>query len=177
MAWLRATVCRFCNGETHARRRAIVEAMLAEIDPTHPSTRGEPIAGVPRAYRPVAVLAAATGAHRRPAALVDDVRDGGRRVPPGTDAPGADEALARLIARLPANDEEHIAQHVALLVQACEPMAAMIGGDDCPVPATKRVGPDGHRGRDRPRPSTRSAKGRAAAPANATPERSSEGVK
>src|SRR5690349_3723969 len=33
MAWLRATVSRFANGETHARRRALVEALLAELDP------------------------------------------------------------------------------------------------------------------------------------------------
>ena len=33
MAWLRATVSRFANGETHARRRALVEALLADLDP------------------------------------------------------------------------------------------------------------------------------------------------
>jgi len=33
MAWLRATVARFSSGETHARRRALVEADLARLDP------------------------------------------------------------------------------------------------------------------------------------------------
>jgi hypothetical protein len=33
MAWLRATVSRFANGETHARRRALVEALLAGLPP------------------------------------------------------------------------------------------------------------------------------------------------
>jgi hypothetical protein len=32
MAWLRATVARFSAGETHARRRALVEADLARLD-------------------------------------------------------------------------------------------------------------------------------------------------
>lgn len=33
VAWLRATVARFSSGETHARRRALVEADLARLDP------------------------------------------------------------------------------------------------------------------------------------------------
>jgi len=33
MSWLRATVSRFANGETHARRRALTEARLATLDP------------------------------------------------------------------------------------------------------------------------------------------------
>jgi cytochrome P450 len=33
MAWLRATVARFSAGETHARRRALVQADLAGLDP------------------------------------------------------------------------------------------------------------------------------------------------
>jgi hypothetical protein len=145
MAWLRATVCRFVNGETHERRRAIIEAMLAKIDPEDLHARArEPIAGVPRAYRPVAVLAEATGVNTEdPAAFVADVRAVAAAYRPGTDAPGAEEALARLVARLPRGNEEHVAQRVALLVQGCEPMAAMIEGATTPVPATKRIAPDG----------------------------------
>lgn len=33
IAWLRATVARFSSGQTHARRRALVEADLARLDP------------------------------------------------------------------------------------------------------------------------------------------------
>ncbi|GGV23703.1 hypothetical protein GCM10010495_44120 [Kitasatospora herbaricolor] len=33
MAWLRATVARFSSGEAHARRRALVEADCARLDP------------------------------------------------------------------------------------------------------------------------------------------------
>lgn len=142
MAWLRATVCRFVNGDTHARRRAIVEAVLAEIDPD--DLRVQPIDGVPRAYWPVAALARATGADTDDlAALVADVRTVAAAYRPGTHAHGADNALQRLIACLPRNDEERIAQHVALLVQGCAPMAAMIEGNPTPVPTTKRIGPHG----------------------------------
>jgi hypothetical protein len=141
IAWLRATTCRFCNGETHARRRAIVERMLAAVDPDA-LRGGEPVPGVPRAYQPVAVLARATGV-RADAELVDDIRTVAAAYRPGSGAPGADEALARLVARLPAAEPEHTAQHVALLVQGCEPMAALVEGVSLPVPVTKRLGPDG----------------------------------
>src|SRR3954464_3148443 len=49
MAWLRATVCRFANGETHARRRAIAEAPLAAL---HPPRAGRGRAARPRPRRP-----------------------------------------------------------------------------------------------------------------------------
>ena len=73
---------------------------------------------------------------------------------PGTDAPGADDALAQLLEALPAAEREVAAQYVALLVQACEATAALVRGglerpledvlrDTPPVPATKRVAPDG----------------------------------
>jgi hypothetical protein len=90
---------------------------------------------------PVAVLAAATGVDGD---AVDDVRTVAAAYQPGTDAPGADEALRRLLERLPAGDEEAVAQHVALLVQACEATAALIRGDDPPVRSTKRLDPDGN---------------------------------
>jgi hypothetical protein len=87
------------------------------------------------------VLAAATGVDGD---VVDDVRAVAAAYQPGTDAPGADEALRRLLDRLPAAGEEEMAQHVALLVQACEATAALIRGDDPPVPSTKRLDPDGN---------------------------------
>ena len=149
MAWLRATVSRFAEGETHARRRAMVEARLAALDPAAlraaaraAAEHGGGGAGrVPREYVPVAVLAAATGVDGD---VVDDVRTVAAAYQPGTDAPGADEALRRLLDRLPPGDEEALAQHVALLVQACEATAALIRGDDLPVRSTKRLDPDGN---------------------------------
>ena len=141
MAWLRATVCRFAEGETHARRRALIEARLAALDPAALRAAARTHEGVPREYVPVAVLAAATGVDGD---VVDDVRTVAAAYQPGTDAPGADEALQRLLDRLPPGDEEAVAQHVALLVQACEATAALIRGDDPPVPSTKRLDPHGN---------------------------------
>jgi hypothetical protein len=169
MAWLRATVSRFAEGETHARRRAMIQARLAALDPAELRAAARAAAagsrggaaqtgeaarsggggagngvvgsgGLPLEYVPVAVLAAATGVDGD---VVDDVRTVAAAYQPGTDAPGADDALQRLLARLPDGDEEVLAQHVALLVQACEATAALIRGDDPPVPTTKRLDPDG----------------------------------
>lgn len=159
MAWLRATVSRFAEGETHARRRALVEAMLNELDPATLRSAAKQRAASPAEaalpYIPVAVLAAATGvAAPDVAAVVDAVRVVAAAYHPGTDAPGADAALSRLLALLPTAEPEVAAQHVALLVQACEATAALVRGaltrpldavlrDDPPVPATRRLGPDG----------------------------------
>jgi cytochrome P450 len=164
MPWLRATVSRFASGETHARRRAIAESILADLDPEalRSAARAAAVehrrpaaAGVDLPYIPVAVLAAATGvAPRDVAAAADAVRVVAAAYHPGTDAPGADAALARLLALLPAGEPEVVAQQVALLVQACEATAALVRGaltrpleevlrDTPPVPATRRVGPDG----------------------------------
>src|SRR6478736_950725 len=85
MAWLRATVSRFANGETHARRRSIVEHLLDGLEPRIVGTGP---------YAPVASLADALGA---PAVAVDDVRTVAAAYHPGTDAPGADAALQRVI--------------------------------------------------------------------------------
>src|SRR3954453_19870257 len=126
MAWLRATVSRFANGETHARRRAIVEALLGDIEPR--VTGAGP-------YAPVPSLAAGLGA----SVDVEDVRTVAAAYHPGTVAPGADDALRRVIDALPAGDEETTAQRVAILVQACEATAALIRGEAVPVKATKRV--------------------------------------
>jgi hypothetical protein len=159
MAWLRATVSRFASGETHTRRRAIAEAMLAELDPAAlraaAAAARQAVEGVDLPYIPVAVLAAATGVARHDvAAAVDAVRVVAAAYHPGTDAAGADAALARLLALLPPGEPELVAQRVALLLQACEATAALVRGaldrpledvlrDTPPVPATRRVGPDG----------------------------------
>ena len=146
MPWLRATVSRFANGATHARRRALVEARLATLDPDDlvaaASAAPPPFAGVPRPYLPVAVLAAATGV-ADPVAAVAATRVVAAAYHPGTDAAGADEALGALLVLLPRDEPEALAQHVALLVQACEATAGLVRGDDLPVKTTKRVTADG----------------------------------
>src|SRR5262245_60609899 len=118
MTWLRATVCRFAEGATHARRRALVEAMLRPLDPSDLRAAASS-SGQTFEYVPVAVLAETTGAARRDVAeVVGAVRAVAAAYHPGTDAPGADAALARLLALLPSAEPQAAAQHVALLVQA-----------------------------------------------------------
>jgi cytochrome P450 len=164
MAWLRATVSRFANGETHARRRALVEELLAELDPAElreeaaamarapagaarPSraaspSAGEPAPGVETPYLPVAVLARRLGAADLGAAVAA-TRVVAAAYQPHTSHPGADDALVRLLSLLPGGDEEVVAARVAILVQACEATAGLVRGEDVPVPVTRRVGPDG----------------------------------
>ncbi len=162
MAWLRATVSRFASGETHTRRRAIAESLLADLDPAalRAAARAAAVehrrpaaAGVDLPYIPVAVLARPRASPRRDvAAAVDAVRVVAAAYHPGTDAPGADAALARLLALLPAGEPEVVAQRVALLVQACEATAALVRG------ALTRPLEDGAAGHSaRPRDPSRSA--------------------
>jgi len=158
MAWLRATVSRFANDETHARRRALVEALLAEIDPAElreeaaamarerQLVRAQPeqlyVRGIERQYLPVAVLARRLGAADL-ATAVAATRVVAAAYQPHTSHPDSDDALAGLLSLLPGGDEELVAARVAILVQACEATAALVRGEDVPVPVTRRVGPDG----------------------------------
>ena len=160
MAWLRATVSRFANGATHTRRRALVEALLADLDPAelreaaadlrHESKLDRALPDEPfsrRAdapYIPVAVLAQALGVD--PPHLADAVaatRLVAAAYHPHTGAPGADAALATLLTLLPAGEPEVVAAQVQILVQACEATAGLVRGDDLPVPVTRRIGPNG----------------------------------
>ena len=150
MPWLRATVSRFANGETHARRRALVEELLAAIDPAdlREAARERTLDRAVRdevdvrAYVPVAVLADALGA-RDVEAAVAATRVVAAAYHPHTSHSGADAALAQLLDLLGGGEPEVLAARVAILVQACEATAGLVRGDDLPVPATRRVGPDG----------------------------------
>jgi hypothetical protein len=157
LPWLRATVSRFANGPTHARRRAIVEARLAALDPAE-LARQTAAAPAPTAA-PSPPAATAPTAATRPRAATTPTAAGATAAPPypgvahtrvvaaayhpGTDAPEADDALKALLTLLPPDEPEALAQHVALLVQACEATAGLVRGDDLPVKQTKRVTPDG----------------------------------
>jgi hypothetical protein len=145
IGWLRSAVSRFCNGATHARRRAIVEELLAGVE----------VAGLRVAYdgHPVGRLAVALGVGRCDlAALVEDVQVAAGAYQTG-DA-SADEAVERLVGVFGGVHDERTAAHLALLVQACDATAALVERsrgrgvdevlrDDPPVPATRRVGRDG----------------------------------
>jgi cytochrome P450 len=150
MAWLRATVSRFANGETHARRRALVEEELARLDPAtlredarsqvrrNRQARPDELGAPDVSYVPVAVLARRLGA-RDVGAAVAATRIVAAAYQPHTSHPGADDALQTLLSLLPEGNPEVVTARVAILVQACEATAGLVRGEDVPVPVTRRV--------------------------------------
>ena len=147
MAWLRATVSRFANGETHARRRALVEALLADLDPAElrEARRGA------RAQRLIGLCHDATLLLARPTrAYVPSRCSPTRSASAATVAPTRRRRHARRRRRLPpahrrarrrrgARPAARAAprrrrrrsspQRVAILVQACEATAALVRGE------------------------------------------------
>jgi cytochrome P450 len=148
MAWLRATVPRFCEGAAHARRRALVESLLPEPaalrdaarERQHVNAMREQVDA--RADITVAGRASAHGASDV-AEVVTATRVIAAAYHPHTSHTDADTALARLLTLLPAGDPEVVAARVCILVQACEATAALVRGEDVPVPVTRRVDQDG----------------------------------
>ncbi|QFZ23066.1 isocitrate lyase/PEP mutase family protein [Saccharothrix syringae] len=131
VAWLRAGVARFSEGADHARRRGLVERVLAGVDP----------AALRRPGDPVAVLAGALGV---PRAVAGDVALVARCYQPHVPVvPGADEAVARLVDAFGGVWDEATANRVGLLVQACGATRALVAGASPPVPVTRRVAPGG----------------------------------
>ncbi|WP_440901673.1 isocitrate lyase/PEP mutase family protein [Actinosynnema sp.] len=127
VAWLRATVARFSEGEAHTRRRALAERLLAAIPPESLRRPGDH----------VATLAEALGA---PRAIARDVRLTASayhpHLPP---SPAADAAVARLVAAFGNRWDEPTAARIGLLVQATTATDALIAGATPAVPATRRV--------------------------------------
>ena len=127
-------VPRSCEGDAHARRRALVERVIARI--------GRP----ERSSSPIAALLEAMGLAP---GLESDVAAVALAYQPGaTVPPEADAAADRLVAACGGHTEESAAR-VCVLVQAHAATLAMISrlqaGDDAPaVPATRRIAPDGH---------------------------------
>ncbi|MFI5909023.1 hypothetical protein [Dactylosporangium sp. NPDC051541] len=117
IGWLRATVSRFANGPVHARRRAIVEELVAGVDP---GDLRRPYAG-----HPVAPLARALGV-TEPAIVnvVADVRVAAAAYQTGDTA--ADPAVDRLVSVFGGRYDEATAAHIQLLVQACDATASLI---------------------------------------------------
>lgn len=141
IAWLRAAASRFSNGAVHARRRALVEAQIGALDLERLRSR---------AAREdfMRVLASESGvAPEHVGAAVDALAVVAQAYHPGTEHPGADEAVATLVRLLPESEEEALAQHIALLVQASTATRALVAQrgslDPPPVPTTRRAGPDG----------------------------------
>ncbi len=131
IAWLRANVVRFSEGADHARRRAIVESELAQVD----------LDALRRPGNAVAKLAHELGLTR---SVVRDVSVVARAYQPHTPiTPQADEAVAQLVAACGGLWDEATANRIGLLVQACDATNALIAGKNPPVPVTRRVAPDG----------------------------------
>ena len=138
VAWLRASVGRFCNGEAHDRRRALGTAGLERLDiaalregaferaTTLLAGAGrKPFDLMARIARPatVDVLAGALGIAGADAA---DVATVGRAYPSGAKADKkADRAAARLAAACGGAPDEATAARIGLLVQACDATAGL----------------------------------------------------
>ncbi len=147
VAWLRATVARFSSGETHRRRRALVEADLALLDPASLAV----VPGDDVRMRVVQTLAEAMGMPE-PTVVAEAVTVvAGAYF--GGDDPAADEAVAHLVELLSDQaDLEVVANRIGLLVQACDATAALMESasrnqlplarvllDDPPVRTMRRV--------------------------------------
>jgi len=140
IAWLRATVGRFCNGETHDRRRALATADLERLDVAGLRQGAferatallalngrKPFDLMARVARPatVDVLAGALGITGVDAA---DVALVGRAYPAGGKRDKKTErAVARLVAACGGAPDEAAAARIGLLVQACDATAGMAG--------------------------------------------------
>jgi cytochrome P450 len=145
MAWLRGTVARFSSGGTHARRRALVEADLARVDPL--GLRAAVAADPDRDARRAAVraLAAALGLPE-PEAVVEAVTVVAGAYFSDAEDPAADRAVAALLPLVLAGrptgadpttveadaagaDDaalEVAANRIGLLVQACDATGALV---------------------------------------------------
>ena len=133
VGWIRCMVPRFCEGDTHARRRALAEQVIAQIG--RPSRSSSPTAALlealglaPGLESDVAVVALAYQPHVP--------------VPPEADA-----AADRLVAACGGRTEESAAR-VCVLIQAHAATLALItrlrAVDGAPpVPVTRRFAPDG----------------------------------
>lgn len=131
VAWLRANVARFSDGETHTRRRAFVESELRRVRPeTLRDGSGSPVAR----------LAVALGL---PSTVDADVALVAQCYQPHVPATvEADRAVGRLVTACGGVADEHTANRIGILVQAYA-TTALIEGRNPPVPVTRRIAPSG----------------------------------
>jgi cytochrome P450 len=136
--WLRRNVARFTDGPDHARRRRLVTDLLAGADLTElrgwaaEYTRAivrqtGPVDLMTEVARvvPVEVLCAVLGLPSAPASSVAVIA---RAYQPGTGAEEpADEAVAELVEAFGGIANEATASTIALLAQACDATAGLIG--------------------------------------------------
>jgi cytochrome P450 len=142
LAWLRSTVSRFANGPEHGRRRALIEAELRGLDQARlreeARRRTQAVLDVAKASidlmawvaRPVPLATLGDALGVPPAALDGAVVDAALLGPaylPGAADPNVDAAVERLRRLLDRGSPERTAAAVAVLAQACEATAGLIG--------------------------------------------------
>jgi cytochrome P450 len=149
IAWLRSSVSRFTNGPDHAHRRGRVGAELNRVAPNELRDDAELRAHalIDTASGPGRIDVMETLARRVPAAVLAarlGIADPDRaaaavRVTAAAYFPGAapareraaDASTAELVQMLGPADEGTIVARIALLVQACDATAALIGTAVC----------------------------------------------
>lgn len=156
MAWLRCSVSRFTNGQTHQRRRDLIERELAQLEPARLATAakaatrraltgagsGVDILPLARAI-PVRVFCEALmGSPVGDQLVADGVAVAASYPLSSSASPAADAALSRLVAVFGGGEDG--AARIAILAQACDATAALIsntllGDDRVPVRLTRRT--------------------------------------
>jgi cytochrome P450 len=146
IAWLRASVSRFTNGDEHQRRRALAVAELAELAPgalrraaweraeaalgqaAAPGGRLDVMAHLARRV-PMATLAAALGTDSPEEAAQAAIAVAAAYFPGAGEQAvhEADKATAQLVEMLSPAPLEVIVAKIALLAQGCDATAGLIG--------------------------------------------------
>ena len=144
VGWLRGSVSRFANGAEHARRRSQVEGLLGALEPAAlrdkaatearrvlERTAGGVVEVMSALARrvPLLVLARALAVEADTESLVEAIPVVAAAYPPGSTSEReeqADRAVEQLLVELGGRDES-TASILAILVQACEANAGLIG--------------------------------------------------
>lgn len=144
VAWLRASVSRFCNGPEHRRRRELVVAELGKLDPPDlraaardgalaamarhtASAAGDALAGLVRRV-PTAVLAARLGA-ADPGRAADAIGAVAGAYFPGADEAAvraADTAVSDLLDMLAGPQQDVVVARITIMVQGYDATANLI---------------------------------------------------
>jgi cytochrome P450 len=139
LAWLRAHVARFSEGEGHDRRRGYATAALDRVDPAELHRHASELTRSLRAEQstvddsrtvPVTVLAAALGIDADPADVAEVAQwyltDSDSDSDSAASTVAADAAVARLVQATGESDDERAAALVGLLVQSYTATARLI---------------------------------------------------
>ncbi len=142
--WLRFHVSRFANGTEHARRRAQIDAQIAELDMARLRRESETttdalldravggvldVMGSLARHVPISVLAAGLGIEADAGLLVDDVTTAAAAYPTGgteEQRVRADGAVERLVDLLGGRSDATVCR-LTLLAQGCDATAGLIG--------------------------------------------------